>query len=130
MRLLFDQNLSFKLCRHLADVFPDSSQANLPGLAEAEDRELWRYALENGYTLVTQDSDFADLALALGPPPKVIWLRCGNAPTSRIESVLRRNDIITLLGYLAHTPTPAMEHWQRDRLTAETLAGLIANDTL
>lgn len=25
MKLLFDQNLSFKLCTRLADVFPDSS---------------------------------------------------------------------------------------------------------
>src|ERR1043165_6590498 len=25
MRLLFDQNLSFKLCRKLTDLFPDSS---------------------------------------------------------------------------------------------------------
>ncbi len=38
MKLLFDQNLSFKLCERLADLFPDSSQARLAGLAEADDR--------------------------------------------------------------------------------------------
>jgi hypothetical protein len=27
VRLLFDQNLSFKLCRQLADLFPESSAA-------------------------------------------------------------------------------------------------------
>jgi predicted nuclease of predicted toxin-antitoxin system len=37
MKLLFDQNLSFKLCRQLADAFPDSAQVCLAGLAEAED---------------------------------------------------------------------------------------------
>ncbi|WZB87960.1 DUF5615 family PIN-like protein [Okeanomitos corallinicola TIOX110] len=24
-----------------------------------------------------------------GSPPKVIWLRCGNAPTKEVESLLR-----------------------------------------
>ena len=31
MKLLFDQNLSFKLCQALADLFPGSSQARLLG---------------------------------------------------------------------------------------------------
>jgi len=35
MKLLFDQNLSFKLCRRLADVFPESDQIRLLGMAEA-----------------------------------------------------------------------------------------------
>jgi predicted nuclease of predicted toxin-antitoxin system len=44
MKLLFDQNLSFKLCQRLADLFPDSSQVRLLGLAETDDRALWHYA--------------------------------------------------------------------------------------
>lgn len=42
----------------------------------------------------------------------------------------RKEEILALLRYLAHTPTPAMTHWQRDREAAELLAGMIANDTL
>ena len=42
----------------------------------------------------------------------------------------RQRDIVALLRYLAHTPTPAMAHWQRDAQAADVLAGLIANDTL
>ena len=80
MRLLFDQNLSFKLCRRLADVFPDSGQARLLNLSEADDRTVWEYAKQNGFVIVSQDADFADLAALYGPPPKVIWLRCGNQP--------------------------------------------------
>ncbi len=91
MKLLFDQNLSFKLCRQLAGLFPDSSQARLAGLAETEDRALWKYAGANGFTLVSLDADFADMAALLGPPPKVIWLRCGNQPTAVIEGLLRRH---------------------------------------
>ncbi len=73
MKLLFDQNLSFKLCGQLTDLFPNSGQARLLGLAEADDRALWQFAGANGYVLVTFDADFAELAALRGPPPKVIW---------------------------------------------------------
>jgi predicted nuclease of predicted toxin-antitoxin system len=89
MKLLFDQNLSFKLCRVLADVFPDSNQIQLIGMETAEDRAIWEYAKTNDFILVSQDADFADMATLFGPPPKVIWLRCGNQPTSAIEQRLR-----------------------------------------
>jgi len=38
MKLLFDQNLSFKLCRQLADIFPNSNQIRSLGMEEADDR--------------------------------------------------------------------------------------------
>jgi predicted nuclease of predicted toxin-antitoxin system len=89
MKLLFDQNLSFKLCSLLADLFPESSQARLLGLEEADDRVVWQHAKTNGFNLVTQDADFAEMAVLYGPPPKVIWLRCGNQPTAVVEKLLR-----------------------------------------
>lgn len=91
MKLLFDQNLSFKLVARLAALFPDSDQVRRVGLDQADDRAIWQYAKLNGFVLVTQDSDFADLAALLGPPPKVIWLRCGNQPTTAIEELLRKH---------------------------------------
>lgn len=39
--------------------------------------------------MVTQDADFADRSRLYGSPPKVIWLRCGNAPTAEVERILR-----------------------------------------
>ena len=89
MKLLFDQNLSFRLCQALIDIFPGSSQVRLLSLAEASDGVLWQHAKANGFVLVTQDSDFADMAAFYGSPPKVIWLRCGNAPTQVVEKLLR-----------------------------------------
>jgi predicted nuclease of predicted toxin-antitoxin system len=91
MKLLFDQNLSFKLGQRLSDVFPGSGQVRLVGLAETDDRAVWDYAKQNGFTVVSQDADFAELAGLLGPPPKVIWLRCGNQRTSFIEKLLRQS---------------------------------------
>jgi predicted nuclease of predicted toxin-antitoxin system len=89
MKLLFDENLSFKLCEPLHSLYPGSSQVRLLGLAEADDRAVWNYARDEGFTLVTLDADFADRAALLGPPPKVIWLRRGNQPTDVIEKLLR-----------------------------------------
>lgn len=89
MKLLFDQNLSFKLCRQLVDIFPDSQQVRLLSMEESDDGAIWDYAKANGFILVSQDVDFADMATLYGPPPKVIWLRCGNQPTSVIEERLR-----------------------------------------
>ena len=59
LKLLFDQNLSLKLCRKLADLFPHSSQVRLLGLDRADDKILWDEARKGDYILVTQDADFA-----------------------------------------------------------------------
>jgi predicted nuclease of predicted toxin-antitoxin system len=91
MKLLFDQNLSFKLCRVLSDLFPGSTQVQLVGLSDASDRAVWDYARANAFMLVSLDSDFAEMAALQGPPPKVIWLRCGNQTTAMLESLLRRH---------------------------------------
>jgi predicted nuclease of predicted toxin-antitoxin system len=91
MKLLFDQNLSFKLCPAIADLFPESNHAGLLGLSEAGDREVWDYAKTHNFTIVSQDADFAEMAALLGPPPKVIWLRAGNQSTLAISTSLRRH---------------------------------------
>ena len=78
MKLLFDQNLSFRLCRDLGEVFPNSGHVQLLGLAEADDRAIWEVAKAGAYTIVSQDADFAEMAVLFGSPPKVIWIRAGN----------------------------------------------------
>src|SRR5215213_1906793 len=97
MKLLLDQNLSFKLSRKVAHLYPGTEQVRTLGLASADDREVWRYAAAHGFTLVSLDADFAEMAALLGSPPKVIWLRCGNQPTAIIEKLLRSHiDAITI----------------------------------
>ena len=91
MKLLFDENLSFKLCRQLNDLFPGSSQVRLLGLKRADDRAIWDYAKANGFVLATLDTDFVEIASLRGAPPKIIWLRCGNQPTTAIEALLRNH---------------------------------------
>ena len=89
MKLLFDQNLSRRLVRSLDEVYPGSAHLIDAQLERADDRFVWEYAKEQGFTIVSKDSDFRQLSFLYGPPPKTIWLRVGNAPTSSIEALLR-----------------------------------------
>ncbi len=91
MRLLFDQNLSFKLVRLLADFYPDSVHVRDLQLVEADDRTIWRYAAEHELVIVSKDSDFHQMSLLHGHPPKTVWLRVGNAPTPTIAALLREH---------------------------------------
>ena len=91
MKLLLDQNLSRKLVARLADVFPDSTQTGLEGLAAADDASIWDFARESGFAIVTLDADFAEMSVLKGAPPKIIWLRCGNSTVDEMERLLRAN---------------------------------------
>jgi predicted nuclease of predicted toxin-antitoxin system len=90
VKVLFDQNLSPRLARRLADLFPGSAHVIDAGLDAAGDSAVRTYAASHTFTVVTKDSDFADFAVIRGAPPKVIWIRRGNCRTSEIEALLRR----------------------------------------
>ena len=90
MKLLFDQNLSRQLRRLLSDLYPQSQQVREIGLADAADTIIWTYALEGGFVIVTKDADYHNLSIARGHPPKVIWIRLGNCPTSAVAELLRQ----------------------------------------
>jgi predicted nuclease of predicted toxin-antitoxin system len=91
MKLLLDQNISFRIASKIQDLFPGSKQVRDLGLENSKDSFLWNYANENNYCIVTFDGDFYDLGLIKGSSPKVIWLRLGNTSTQNIEIVLRKN---------------------------------------
>jgi predicted nuclease of predicted toxin-antitoxin system len=88
VKLLFDQNLSRFLVGRFTEEFPDSVHVAEVGLDQATDREVWEYARAGAYVIVSKDSDFRQLAFLFGPPPKVVWLRVGNASTTDIVSLL------------------------------------------
>ena len=87
MKLLLDQNLSFRLVAILSRFFPGSRHVRYVNLERATDRDVWEYARDNGFTIITKDGDFHQLSLLHGPPPKVIWLQAGNASTSEIADL-------------------------------------------
>ena len=89
MKLLLDQNISRKLVKELEDLFPGSNHVYLLGLHKVSDEEIWKYARDNDFAIVTQDSDFHERSLVYGYPPKVIWLRIGNISTKNIKRLLK-----------------------------------------
>ena len=97
MKLLFDENLSHKLARRVADIFPDSLHVRDAGFAATDDPIIWDYAKDNDFMIVSKDADMHDLSLVFGNPPKVVWLRLGNCSTRQVEELLRRDfDVIKL----------------------------------
>jgi len=91
MKLLFDQNLSPRLVTLLTDLFPGSNHVHVLGLDQVLDVEVWNYAKENGFIVVSKDADFSEISTLHGHPPKLIWLRLGNCTTTQIEQLLRSN---------------------------------------
>lgn len=89
MKLLFDHNLSFKLVKLLASMYPDASHVALLGLQAATDVVVWEYARQGDYCLVSKDSDFNDHLASKGFPPKVIWIRLGNCTTQAVVELLQ-----------------------------------------
>ncbi len=90
MRLLLDHNLSPRLVEAIAGAFPGAMHVARVGLARADDAQVWAYAKEHAFCIVTKDSDFSDLSALRGAPPKVIWLRIGNCTTDEsLQALLR-----------------------------------------
>lgn len=58
------------------------------GLRDAEDPEIFAAANQAGVAVMTKDSDFVDLLERHGPPPQVVWLRCGNTSNARLKQLL------------------------------------------
>ena len=97
MKLLLDANVSWRLTAVLSEHFGECIHVNKTELPKpAKDTEIWKYAAKNGYTIVTQDSDFVNLIEAKGFPPKLILLRTGNIDRKTAENILLHNKLSIL----------------------------------
>ena len=94
MKLLLDQNISYKLVKRLTDTYPGSKHVRQVGFGEADDLAVWNYAKDNGFVIVSKDEDFHQRSFLTGSPPKVVWLRLGNCTTQDIEDALRHNRVV------------------------------------
>ena len=57
MKLLLDQNLSFRFLDQLSARFPGSTQTWIVGLERASGLQVWEYAKQNDLNVVTKDID-------------------------------------------------------------------------
>ncbi len=102
MKLLFDQNISYRIIKAIVDIFPESKQVSNLNLENSTDNQIWDYAKMNDYCIVTFDADFYDLSLVKGTPPKIIWLRTGNTSTKHLEKIIRQNEVL-IKEFLEHS---------------------------
>jgi len=88
MKLLFDQNISFRILPAVELHFPASTQVRLEGLENTSDRKIWEYARDNDFLIVTFDSDFYEFSVIWGSPPKIVWLKSFNQTTNAIADLI------------------------------------------
>ena len=91
MKLLLDQNLSWRLVRGLQDLFPGSAHVRDFALDRASDEDIWQFARDQGFVVLSKDADFEQRSFLRGHPPKCIWLRVGNSSTDRILQTVCAN---------------------------------------
>jgi predicted nuclease of predicted toxin-antitoxin system len=77
MKLLLDQNLSYRLVPDLLGGFPGSRHVRDEGLSHADDSQIWEFAKQQDFAIVSKDTDFFNRSLLRGHPPK------GHSTTTR-----------------------------------------------
>ncbi len=58
------------------------------GLRDAEDHVIFDRARAATAIVMTKDRDFVDLVRRHGPPPKIVWLTCGNTSNAYLRGIL------------------------------------------
>jgi len=91
MKLLLDQNISFRVAKHFKNSDLQIIHVNQVNLNNASDIDIWSYAQAEKSVIITFDADFYDLQLLKGYPPKIIWLRFGNTTTTELISIIENH---------------------------------------
>lgn len=108
MKLLLDQNISYRLVKKIESTFAGTEQVKKLGLENKPDRIIWDFAKKEGFTIVTFDSDFYDLSLLHGQPPKLIWIKSGNTTTKNLVKILKSKKI-QIQGFIKDTELSCLE---------------------
>lgn len=92
MKVLIDAQLSPSLAAWINQTFAGvqaDSAWNL-GLSDKSDHQIYTYAKQNSYVIMTKDSDFLSLMEKFGSPPNIIWVTCGNTSNAVMRGILLR----------------------------------------
>ena len=92
MKLLIDMNLPPKLANILTVEGIESVHWSRVGSMDAEDSEIFSYAIQNDYIIVTCDLDFsAMLSITSDRKPSVIQIRTRNVPWNELAKVVEKS---------------------------------------
>lgn len=90
MKLLFDHNLSPKIVPAVADLFESAHLRQFGLQRQTDDEIIYDFARQHGYTIVTADRDFLELARLHGAPSQVIQLQAMDYPTQAAATLIRK----------------------------------------
>jgi predicted nuclease of predicted toxin-antitoxin system len=91
MKFIVDNQLPIALSRFLASEGLEACHVMDVELDEASDHEIWEYAKMHGYTIVSKDEDFFQLAnLSPDSTPALIWVRIGNCRKAILISAFKK----------------------------------------
>ncbi|SHI30679.1 Predicted nuclease, contains PIN domain, potential toxin-antitoxin system component [Hymenobacter daecheongensis DSM 21074] len=88
MRLLLDENISWRLAAYLRPHCAAVLHVRDVGLANSPDTTIWRYARQHGYDIVTKDEDFLRLVITEGFPPRVVAIQNAQVPAAKLAEFL------------------------------------------
>jgi predicted nuclease of predicted toxin-antitoxin system len=87
MKLIFDENISYRIIKKIQVIYPNAIHVSSLGFSHTDDTQIWAYAKVNQYHIVSQDADFYEISLVKGFPPKLIWIKTGNVSTQFIADL-------------------------------------------
>lgn len=103
MKFWIDAQLPPGLAAWLREEWRVNAQALRElGLRDAEDMDIFlkaRQSVDEDVVLISKDSDFVELILRQGPPPRLLWVTCGNVSNARLKQVFAStfDDAVALL---------------------------------
>lgn len=89
MKLLLDENISYRLVDVLKDEFPGSKHVINVGLHGESDQTIYAYAVKENFVLVTKDDDFVALAATYAFSAPLVLVRLGNVSNHQLLVALQ-----------------------------------------
>lgn len=105
-RVWLDAHLSPALAAHINRTFGvvEASSLRALGLRDADDVTIFEAARAEDAIFMTKDADFITLLAQRGPPPKVLWVTCGNTTTARMRELIDAHLLTALALFDAGEP--------------------------
>jgi len=89
MKIWIDAQLSPQIASWITSEFDiDAVAVRDIGLRDADDNQIFQKAKAADCVVMTKDRDFLNLLDQYGPPPKVLWLTCGNTSNAALKELL------------------------------------------
>ena len=88
MRLLLDENISWRLAAYLRPHCAAVLHVRGIQLDNSPDTSIWHHAKQHGYDVITKDEDFLRLVLAEGFPPRVVAVQNAQVPVAKLAQFL------------------------------------------